>query len=86
MKPPAGKPQLFAINPPTVAPPRKERRVSLKQLINKLNFVNFQNGTVLLNFRHSRFQRPFTLKVRPTPCTGEILECRWEKNAPPCTN
>lgn len=82
METPLKKTQLVAITPPTVETPTKERRVPLKQLVNKLNFINFQNGTILVNFRHARFQRPLALRAIPVPCTGEILECRWEQPAP----
>lgn len=62
---------------PTPAPPPKEREISQKRLVNKLNYINFQDGTILINLRHTRFNRTLTLHARPQPCLGGHLECTW---------
>lgn len=67
--------------PPTPAPPPKEREISQKRLINKLNYINFQDGTILINLRHTRFNRTLTLHARPQPCLGGHLECTWTRSA-----
>lgn len=46
-------------------------------LINKLNFINFQDGDVLLKFRHTKYDRSLTLLAKPQPCSGNQLDCRW---------
>lgn len=46
-------------------------------LINKLNFLNFQNGTIHVNFEHTRYNRRVSCKAHPQPCSGDILECVW---------
>ena len=53
------------------------KSVNQKALINKLNFINFQDGTVQFNFRHTRFETTLTLAARPLPCTNEYLTCTW---------
>ncbi|MFZ0613968.1 MAG: hypothetical protein WAM73_17135 [Desulfobacterales bacterium] len=46
-------------------------------LVNKLNFINFSNRTVILKFKHTRFDRTFTLNLTPLPCQGERLDLHW---------
>ncbi len=53
--------------------------VSKNQLINKLNFINFQDSTLLINLKHRNYHTPLTLLARPQPCLGDALECSWVK-------
>lgn len=62
---------------PTNPTPCKSRDINKKRLINKINYINFQDGALLVNFRHSRFDRTLTLSARPNPCLTEHLECSW---------
>jgi hypothetical protein len=55
----------------------KQRTVARNHLVNKLNFINFQDGTVLVNFKHPRFDRVISLRAKPEPCIEDILECVW---------
>lgn len=72
---------------PTLAPvpssdppaPRKAGRVSRSYLVNKLNYVNFMNGTIDVIFCHRRYDRRVVCKALPFPCAGERLECRFQK-------
>lgn len=48
-------------------------------LVNKLNFINFSNRTVRLKFKHTRFDRTITLKLKPLPCQGERLDLQWSQ-------
>ena len=50
--------------------PETGKRISKTQLINKLNFINFQDGTVLINFSHLKYDKTITLRAAPQPCTG----------------
>jgi hypothetical protein len=63
---------------------QKGRKVSRTHLINALNFVNFQNGTILVNLRHVRYGTVLSLQATPEPCTGATLQARWvqEDEAP----
>jgi hypothetical protein len=54
--------------------------VSKNQLINKLNFINFQDSTLLINLKHRNYDAPLTLLARPQPCMGDELECFWVKS------
>ena len=49
----------------------------LAQLINRLNFINFQDGTVFVNFKHLKYDKTITLKAAPQPCMGDIVDCLW---------
>ena len=63
----------------TKAHPKKDhRRVKLQRLINKLNYINFQDRTILITFKHIRYDHTLRIEAKPDPCHGENLECRWE--------
>jgi hypothetical protein len=53
------------------------KKISKAQLINKLNFINFQDGTVLINFSHLKYDKIITLKAAPQPCMGDLVDCLW---------
>ncbi|MBJ6750343.1 PilZ domain-containing protein [Geomonas anaerohicana] len=57
--------------------PGSEKEVGLSKLINKLNFINFQEQSILVNFKHSKYPRTVTLEATPLPCLNNKLECRW---------
>jgi hypothetical protein len=58
----------------------KGRKVSKAQLINKLNYINFQDGTVLVNFDHLKYDRTITLRATPQPCMGDLVDCLWSED------
>jgi len=60
-----------------------KRSVGQKHLVNKINYINFQDDTLQVNFRHRRYDRVFSLPVKPEPCLDENLECRWVETALP---
>jgi hypothetical protein len=53
------------------------RSVNRRQLVNKLNFINFQDEAIIAHFRHVRYDSSISLKVKPLPCAGEQLDCIW---------
>jgi hypothetical protein len=53
------------------------RQVDLKRLINKLNYLNFQNRTVLLAFEHAKYGHTLRVEARPQPCQENLLRCSW---------
>jgi hypothetical protein len=53
------------------------KKVDKTQLINKLNFINFQDGTVLINFKHLKYDKKITLRATPQPCMGDLVDCLW---------
>ena len=54
-----------------------EKKVDKVQLVNKLNFVNFQDGTVLINLKHVQYDKEISLKATPQPCISDLVECLW---------
>jgi len=54
-----------------------EKKVGKAQLINKLNFVNFQDSIVLINLKHGRYDKAISLKAAPQPCNSDLVECLW---------
>ncbi|MDI6891221.1 MAG: hypothetical protein QMC83_09865 [Thermodesulfovibrionales bacterium] len=57
------------------------RKVSKKHLINTLNYINFQDGTILINLKHQRYSRIISLQAKPQPCLGDSLDCFWVETA-----
>ncbi len=55
------------------------RKVKKNQLINKLNYINFRDGTVLINFEHLKYDKIVTLKAVPNPCVGDLVDCLWSE-------
>jgi hypothetical protein len=65
--------------------PRKRPTFSRDYLINKINYINFQNGTIQVVLTHHRFDQTLILSASPMPCHDQHLECHWsepEKIAP----
>jgi hypothetical protein len=59
------------------APEKWWKLISKKHLINALNFINFQDGNILVNFRHKKYDNTLTLSANPQPCINNTLECYW---------
>jgi hypothetical protein len=51
--------------------------VNKDQLVNKINYINFKDDTLLINLKHSKYNKTLTLFARPQPCLGEMLDCLW---------
>ena len=60
-----------------VNPEEKKRTLSREHLVNKLNFINFQSGTITVNFRHKKFGSTISLQANPLPCLDNSLYCTW---------
>ena len=72
---PLGTPE----NPETYS--KKGKKISRKLLINKLNFINFQDGSILIHFTHRKYNSTLSLPAKPQPCFGDKLECIWSEPA-----
>ncbi len=64
------------IRPFPIAPQRKQR-VSLSQLINKFNLLNFKEEPVLFNLKHKIHGHTISMYAYPQPCMDAELECTW---------
>ena len=65
----------------TAGAQEQERGVTRRHLVNKLNYLNFQDQTILVGLRHVCYDSAVTLRARPKPCAGERLECGWAESA-----
>jgi hypothetical protein len=54
-----------------------KKEIRKKDLINILNYVNFQDGYILINFKHVKYDQIISHKANPLPCLGDNLECVW---------
>ncbi|MDN3512899.1 MAG: hypothetical protein NG747_00695 [Candidatus Brocadia sp.] len=52
-------------------------KVCKKNLINTLNYVNFQDGTIHINFKHVKYDHIISLQAKPQLCTEDRLNCFW---------
>ena len=55
----------------------EEKKVNKKNLVNILNYINFQAGTILINFKHLKYDTIISLQARPQPCLENRLDCLW---------
>ncbi|GJQ50326.1 hypothetical protein KsCSTR_49160 [Candidatus Kuenenia stuttgartiensis] len=53
------------------------KTVSKKHLINILNYIHFQSGTILINFKHLKYNNIISLQARPKPCLDDSFDCIW---------
>jgi len=56
---------------------RASREINSEQLVNKLNYANFQNSTILVYFKHSAYGRSIFFHAMPDPCMDDRVECVW---------
>ena len=56
-----------------------KRKVKKAQLINKINYINFRDDTILINFKHLKYDKFMTLKAVPNPCVGDLVDCLWSE-------
>lgn len=52
--------------------------VRRKDLINKINYVNFLGQSLTAIFRHQTYGTELGIPVFPQPCAGDNLDCTWE--------
>jgi hypothetical protein len=62
---------------PPAPHPEDGKRVKRRDLLNRLNFINFSEGTIFASFRHLEHGDRVTFQAFPRPCLGDVLECRW---------
>ncbi len=58
----------------------KGKKVGKAQLINRLNYINFQDGAILANFNHPKYDKIISLQAIPQPCMGDRIDCLWPKD------
>ncbi|MBW2606564.1 MAG: PilZ domain-containing protein [Deltaproteobacteria bacterium] len=73
------KEEIFQANQQSTEASNNEtgKQLSKEYLVNKLNFTNFQDGTILINFKHEKYDLSISLHARPKPCLGNRLDCLW---------
>lgn len=57
------------------------RPFSKLHLVNLLNYVNFQDGTILINLINNRYKNIISVEAKPQPCSGGVLECVFTDEA-----
>ena len=66
-----------------VIKPEKPKSIPKRFLVNKLNFLNFQDRTILVNLIHKKYGSLLSIPAKPLPCAGERLDCVWRETADP---
>lgn len=67
------------LSPPDSEPvsPSTPKTYNRKYLVNKLNYINFVDGTITATFRHNKFATSLSLQIKPLPCKDRQLRCLW---------
>lgn len=52
------------------------------ELVNLWNSIHFMDGMVYVHLRHPRYQDELLVGVRPLPCGGGAMTCRWPVENP----
>ena len=58
-----------------------EKEIQRNKLVNRLNYINFQDSSLLVNFRHRKYSQTFSLEAKPFPCEHDRLDCSWVQGA-----
>ena len=58
--------------------PEHGKSVGKRALVNKLNYLNFQDSTILITLKHVRYGSTISLSAKPLPCSGDRLDCVWD--------
>lgn len=61
----------------------KGKRVSKRYLVNRLNYLNFQDRSIQVNFKHKKYGTIISLQAKPLPCAEDRLDCLWAESPPP---
>ncbi|SNB47746.1 PilZ domain-containing protein [Geobacter sp. DSM 9736] len=71
--------------PPPDRPEDRGKKISKKYLVNKLNYINFQNQTINVVFKHSLYKNSITIPATPLPCGSNELHCAWAPGGEPAS-
>lgn len=53
------------------------RKISIDFLVNRLNYVNFQEGQIQVMLAHRQCHQGLFVPAFPQPCSGSELSCLW---------
>jgi len=59
------------------SPLSDKKLVDREYLINRINYINFQDSSIFVVFKHAVYGRSHSLVAKPLPCYGDILVCVW---------
>lgn len=63
--------------------PPKEKKITQRQLINRLNSLHFKDKTIRAVFRHTNYPKDLILDLKPLPSRDGRLTCRWCQTVDP---
>jgi hypothetical protein len=76
MSEPKKSSNVIPIDPRGAVDPPKS--ITRRQLINRLNFINFQDQCITARFQHPSLPKTLAVQVKPQPCTNDVLDCLWD--------
>jgi hypothetical protein len=59
------------------------KEIRRERLVNSLNRINFQDGEVVLNFKHSKYNSTLSVNAVPQPSLDRLLICDWAEDVDP---
>jgi hypothetical protein len=51
------------------------KEIRRDRLINSLNRINFNDDEIILNFKHTKYNKILSLSAKPQPCTDNVFQC-----------
>jgi hypothetical protein len=54
---------------------KEGRKIHRQHLVNVINYLNFQDKTILAKFKHKKYNTVLSLKFKPHPCLKDQLKC-----------
>jgi hypothetical protein len=77
---PYTQPWIFK-NQELLTPSDKNPIWEQKKLINKLNYINFNDGHVILLFQHKNTKQQVLIKASPHPCKNNEMTCHLDSSS-----
>ncbi len=59
------------------------KSVSRRHLVNRLNYLNFQDRSIQVNFKHKKYGTIISCQAKPLPCAEDRLDCTWAEPTAP---
>lgn len=66
----------------TEAGATEAKKIKKNRLINKLNYLNFQERPLVVMLQHRKYGHSVSVQALSEPCSDDRLECIWVQNNP----
>ena len=67
--------KLLTASSPEKPEIKEWKEIRRDRLINSLNRINFQDEEIILNFKHTKYNKILSLSAKPQPCSDNVFHC-----------